>query len=206
MITLTCVHFIDAVEKVIGSAGNAVAAHTQAAVGALIPGVVGPAGVETKEDLCLNSQRTAEVKGNRKCVGRTLLIPHLPFQTILCKSKEEPRPAQKNRLPVCTKQQLSYPQPPRAHVHTDASTFGHNYKSTAKRGCFSLDLRVMGKKKSNHEWGHLKDKEAREGTFDKPILISSGKHVGRGRMNEAIVRAGGSRRVGGGGRLGRPVY
>lgn len=63
------------------------------------------------------------------------------------------------------------------------------------------------KKKSNHEWGHLKDKEAREGTFDKPILISSGKHVGRGRMNEAIVGAGGESVCGRrGGRLGRPVY
>lgn len=40
---LTCVHLIHAVEEVIWSAGDAVAAHTQAAVCALIPGVVGPA-------------------------------------------------------------------------------------------------------------------------------------------------------------------
>lgn len=65
----------------------------------------------------------------------------------------------------------------------------------------------MGEKKSNHEWGHLRDKEAREGTFDKPILISRGKHVGRGRMNEAIVGAGGESACGRrGGGLGRPVY
>lgn len=40
---LTCVHLIHAVEEVIWSARDAVAAHTQAAVCALIPGVVGPA-------------------------------------------------------------------------------------------------------------------------------------------------------------------
>lgn len=42
--SLTCVHLVDAVEEVVWSAGDAVAAHAQAAVGALIPGVVGPAG------------------------------------------------------------------------------------------------------------------------------------------------------------------
>lgn len=42
--SLTCVHLIHAVEEVIWSARDAVAAHTQAAVCALIPGVVGPAG------------------------------------------------------------------------------------------------------------------------------------------------------------------
>lgn len=42
-LSLTCVHLVHAVEEVIWSARDAVAAHTQAAVGALIPGVVGPA-------------------------------------------------------------------------------------------------------------------------------------------------------------------
>lgn len=46
----------------------------------------------------------------------------------------------------------------------------------------------------------------RERTFDKPILISRGKHVGRGSMNEAIVGAGEWRQPGEEGRLGRPVY
>lgn len=41
---LTCVHLVHTVEEVIWSARDAVAAHTQAAVCALIPGVVGPAG------------------------------------------------------------------------------------------------------------------------------------------------------------------
>lgn len=40
---LTCVHLIHAVEEVIWSARDAVAAHTQAAVSALVPGVVRPA-------------------------------------------------------------------------------------------------------------------------------------------------------------------
>lgn len=41
--SLTCVHLIHTVEEVIWSARDAVAAHTQAAVRALVPGVVGPA-------------------------------------------------------------------------------------------------------------------------------------------------------------------
>lgn len=41
--SLTCVHLIHTVEEVVWSARDAVAAHTQAAVCALIPGVIGPA-------------------------------------------------------------------------------------------------------------------------------------------------------------------
>lgn len=56
--SLTCVHLIHTVKEVIWSAGNTVAAHTQAAVCALIPGVVGPA--ETYEDIwVINSAQSA---------------------------------------------------------------------------------------------------------------------------------------------------
>ena len=45
--SLTCVHLIHAVEEVVWRAGDAVTAHAQAAVRALVPGVVGPAVRET---------------------------------------------------------------------------------------------------------------------------------------------------------------
>lgn len=50
--SLTCIHLIHTVKEVIWSARDAVAAHTQAAVCALIPGVVGPAeNTHTKNNL-----------------------------------------------------------------------------------------------------------------------------------------------------------
>lgn len=45
---LTRVHLVHAVEEIIWSARDAVAAHTQATVCALVPGVVGPAVKEEK--------------------------------------------------------------------------------------------------------------------------------------------------------------
>ena len=45
---LTCVHLIHAVEEVVWRAGDAVAAHAQTAVRALVSGVVRPAARETR--------------------------------------------------------------------------------------------------------------------------------------------------------------
>lgn len=57
--SLTCIHLIHTVEEVIWSARDAVAAHTQAAVRALIPGVVGPAEKQDsrgQQKVCFLSQ------------------------------------------------------------------------------------------------------------------------------------------------------
>lgn len=74
---LTCVHLIHTVQEVIWSARNTVAAHTQAAVCALISGVVSPANYKSRKSSELeNTQFTQSTQ--EKCTASccSLAIPH----------------------------------------------------------------------------------------------------------------------------------
>lgn len=66
---LTCLHLIHTVEEVIWSAGDAITAHTQAAVCAFITGVVGP---------------TADTQGKGTVTFSTEIKAHLNSKLAQC--------------------------------------------------------------------------------------------------------------------------
>lgn len=72
--SLTCVHLIHTVQEVIWSARNAVTAHAQAAVCALVPGVVGPTENQVQGGQGCKPHRNAKEKWTSSCSNVVILM------------------------------------------------------------------------------------------------------------------------------------